>query len=129
MGGQRGNQLQSFVGKYTVMATLVRDLPIFKRRLGRLERKYRKTIDEVERLITRLEQGERPGDRIPGVGCAVYKVRLPNRAARRGKSGGFRVIYYAQFSDRVTLLTIYSKTDDTDISSAEIRGLVQEVEV
>lgn len=53
-------------------------------------------------------------------------MRLPNRAARRGKSGGFRVIYYAQFSDRVILLTIYSKTDDTDISIAEIRQLVTE---
>ena len=46
--------------------------------------------------------------------------------ARRGKSGGFRVIYYVQLSDLVTLLTIYSKTDDTDISIAEIRQLAME---
>ena len=65
---------------------------------------------------------------MPGVGYTVYKVRLPNRAARRGKSGGFRIIYYAQFSDRVTLLTIYSKTDDIDISNAEIRKLVTEAQ-
>jgi len=55
-------------------------------------------------------------------------VRLPNRAARRGKSGGFRVIYYVQFSDRVTLLTIYSKTDETDLSIAEIRQLALEAD-
>ena len=110
------------------MPTLVRDLPNFTRRLGRLERKYPKTIDEIERLIIRLAYGDRPGDRIPGVGYTVYKVRLPNQSARRGKSGGFRVIYYVQFSDRVTLLTIYSKTDDIDISVAEIRDLVMEAE-
>ncbi len=108
------------------MPTLVRDLPSFKKRLGRIERKYPKTINEVENLIASLAQGERPGQRISGVGYTVYKVRLPNRAARRGKSGGFRVIYYAQLSDRVSLLTIYSKTDDTDISIAEIRQLVSE---
>lgn len=110
------------------MPTLVRDLPIFKKRLGRLERKYPKTIDEVERLITRLAQDEHPGDRIPGVGYTVYKARLPNRAARRGKSGGFRVIYYVQFSDAVTLLTIYSKTEETDISLREIQQLAQEAD-
>ena len=71
---------------------------------------------------------ERPGQRIPRVGYTVYKVRLPNRAARRGKSGGFRVIYYVQFSDRVTLLTIYSKTDETDISAREIQELAQEAD-
>jgi len=47
---------------------------------------------------------------------------------RRGKSGGFRVIYYVQLSDRVILLTIYSKSDETDISIAEIRQLVMEAE-
>ena len=110
------------------MPTLVKDLPNFTRQLGRLERKYPKTIDEIERLIKRLAQGDRPGDRIPGVGYTVYKVRLPNRAARRGKSGGFRVIYYVQLSDRVTLLTIYSKSDETDISIAEIRQLAMEAD-
>lgn len=124
----RWNPLKSCVGKYTARPTLVRDLPIFKRRLGRLERKYPKTIDEVESLIASLARGDRPGQLVPGVGYTVYKVRLPNRAARRGKSGGFRVISYAQFSDRVILLTIYSKSDQIDIGIAEIRDLVLEAE-
>lgn len=89
----RWNPLKSCVGKFTVRPTRVRDLPRFKKRLGRLERKYPKTIDEVESLIAILAQGERPGQLVPGVGYTVYKARLPNRAAGRGKSGGFRVIY------------------------------------
>lgn len=124
----RWSPLKSCVGKYTVTPTLVRDLPRFKKRLRRLERKYPKTIDEVECLIASLAQGNRPGQVVPRIGYTVYKVRLPNRAARRGKSGGFRVIYYAQFSDRVTLLTIYSKTDETDISDREIQALAQEAD-
>ena len=75
-----------------------------------------------------MERGDRPGQRIPRVGYAVYKVRLPNRAARRGKSGGFRVIYYAQIEDVVTLLTIYSKSDDVDINTSEIQQLAREAD-
>ena len=79
-------------------------------------------------LVLRLQDDERPGQRIPGVGYAVYKVRLPNRSARRGKSGGFRVIYYAQIADTVTLLAIYSKSEDVDISIKEIQQLAREAD-
>ncbi len=65
---------------------------------------------------------------MPGVGYTVYKARLPNRSAQRGKSGGFRVIYYVQIEDLVTLLTIYSKTEETDISVREIQQLAQEAD-
>ena len=78
-------------------------------------------------LVDKLEQDERPGVRVPRTGYIVYKTRLQNPAARRGKSGGFRVIYYVQLADRVTLLTIYSKTKYTDISVREIQQLVAEV--
>ena len=64
---------------------------------------------------------------MPGIDYAVYKTRLPNKAAGRGKSGGFRVIYYVQLADSVTLLTIYTKTEQTDISVREIQQLVAEV--
>ena len=110
------------------MPTTVRYHPRFDKKLESLERKYPRTTDEVLGLVDQLELDQRPGQRVPGVGYAIYKVRLPNRAARRGKSGGFRVIYYAQFSNRVTLLTIYSKTDDTDISDREIQALAQEAD-
>ena len=110
------------------MPTRISVHPQFDRKLERLERRYARTTYEVRGLIHQLTQDQRPGDRVPGVGYTVYKVRLPNRAARRGKSGGFRIIYYAQLSDRVILLTIYSKTDQNDISIAEIRDLVTEAE-
>ena len=83
------------------MATTVSYHPQFDKKLERLERKYPRASDEVLNLIDRLEDGARPGDRIPGVGYTVYKARLPNRTARRDKSAGFRVIYYAQVSDRI----------------------------
>lgn len=100
------------------MPTTVDTHPTFRKRTRRLRRRFASIHLELRPLFQRLRNDERPGQRIPGVGYTVYKVRLPNRAARRGKSGGFRVI----------LLTIYSKTDDTDISVGEIRQLVLETE-
>ena len=108
------------------MPTQVRNLPRFDQQLERLESKYPRTLDSVLALVRQLEQDARPGQRVPGTGYAVYKTRLPNRAARRGKSGGFRVIYYLQLADSETLLTIYSKTEQTDISVREIQQLVTE---
>jgi len=57
----------------------------------------------------------------------VYKVRLPNPSAQRGKSGGFRVIYYVKLADAVMLVTIYSKTEQTDISADELRRLLDDL--
>ena len=95
------------------MPTLVRTLPIFEKRLDRFERKYPKALDEVLGLIEQLEQDQRPGDKMSGLGFDVYKTRLRNPAARRGKSGGFRVIYYVQLTDRVTL-THHLRQNRTD---------------
>jgi len=71
------------------------ELPrLFLRELRNLAKKYPAVLKQFERLSDQLKNDERPGDKIPGVGYDVYKVRLPNPSAQRGKSGGFRVIYY-----------------------------------
>lgn len=68
------------------------------------------------------------GDQIQGVGYTAYKARVKNSDACRGKSGGYRVIYYIRTADRLILLTIYAKTKQTDISVEEIRRIIDEVE-
>jgi mRNA-degrading endonuclease RelE of RelBE toxin-antitoxin system len=106
--------------KVNVPAPFVRDLQ-------RLAKKYPAVVKTVEALAEQLKNDERPGDKIPGVGHDVYKVRLANPSAKRGKSGGFRVIYYVQLVDSILLLTIYSKTEQTDISAEQIRRIVEEL--
>jgi len=110
------------------MPTKVDIHPRFRKQTRRLRRRFALIHRDLRPLFQRLRNDERPGQLVPGVGYTVYKVRLPNLAARRGKSRGFRVIYYAQLSDRVFLITIYSKTEQNDISVAEIRDLVTEAE-
>lgn len=104
------------------------DVPApFLKELKRLARKYPSVLKAFEKLALSLKDDERPGDKIPGVGYDVYKVRLPNPSARRGKSGGFRVIYYVQLADAIILVTIYSKTEQTDISPENIRQILKEL--
>lgn len=110
------------------MPTQVETTPDFEKELDRLGRKYPAVFDVIAHLITRLERDERPGAKVGGVGYGVYKIRLPNPSARRGKRGGFRVILYFRTRTRVILISIYSKTESRDISNARIRRLIDSLE-
>ena len=59
-------------------------------------------------------------------GFPVYTVRLPNRSARRGKSGGFRVIYQDRDGELILLLLIYSKTERAEIPDDVIIPVIEE---
>jgi len=104
----------------------VETAPTFERDLKRLGRRYRRIRHDLEPLIRQLLTGETPGDRVQGVRTVVYKARLPNSDARRGKSGGYRVIYYLPADALTILLTIYSKTDQADIPAAEIARILRD---
>ena len=99
--------------------------PEFKRNIRRLARKYRRIRSDVAPVISQIEQGETPGDQIQRTGYTVFKVRIRNSDAQRGKSGGYRMLYYLKTPERVILVTIYSKTEQGDITAEEIRQIIQ----
>ncbi len=73
--------------------------------------------DERAELIDTLARDPLAGDVIPGLG-GVRKLRFA--AKGRGKSGGFRVIYYVLTTDRPILaLLIYGKNEQGDLSPAQ----------
>ena len=109
------------------MPTIVDIKKQFLKKAGKLAKKYRGILDDIDGLILRLKNDERPGDLIPNIGHEVYKVRMANPSAQKGKSGGFRVIYYVRFADRVVLLTIYAKTDQPDITVQDIMTLLEDL--
>ena len=98
----------------------------FIRRLKELTKKYPCVTQQVQTLIAELESGATPGDQIPGTGYTAYKARLPNPDAGKGKSGGYRFIYYIRTADSVIALLIYSKSDQVDVSPEEIKFLIDE---
>ncbi len=92
-----------------------------------LGRKYRLIADDVEDLVDVLEDGWKPGDRIPNVGGAeIYKVRLRNTSARLSKRDGFRVVYHVGGA-AITLLVICQKPRCADVQPARIRQLLSEL--
>lgn len=97
----------------------------FKKNLKTLAKKYINIKTDVTPYIARLEAGETPGDQIKGTEHRVFKVRLPNSSANKGKRSGFRLIYYLKIPEEIILLSIYSKSTQQDISSSEILNIIK----
>lgn len=100
----------------------------FKKDIKRLNKRFRRLRKDVDSLISQLEVGETPGNKVQGVKRDVYKVRLKSSDLQKGKSGGFRVIYYLQTADAVLLVTMYVKSEQEDISLDEIRRIIESFE-
>jgi len=98
----------------------------FKRQVKRLIRCYPKIRDDIQPIISALESGKTPGNRIQGTSNVLYKVRIKNTSAVRGKSGGYRIIYYLQTANDVLLVTIYSKFEQSDITTSELLSIIKE---
>ncbi len=98
----------------------------FKRNTRALEKRYRTIKSDLQPLIQQLQNGELPGDRIAGYAdYIVYKVRLKNSDIRKGKSGGYRIIYQSLRPTAVVLLRLYAKSDQDDVTTDEIRAIIQ----
>ena len=102
--------------------------PLFVRFLKHLAKKYRNIQADLQPLIDRLERGETPGVRVKGVKPPTYKVRVKSGDISKGKSGGYRVIYYLRTADFIGLLAIYAKSERTDIRPQEIRRMIEDYE-
>jgi mRNA-degrading endonuclease RelE of RelBE toxin-antitoxin system len=102
--------------------------PTFNRNLRTLAKKYRSIRNDIQPIIEQLTQGELPGDRIAGVGYVVFKLRIRNSDTQKGKSGGYRLIYYVQTATGIILLTVYTKSEQVDIAAEDIENIITEYE-
>ena len=100
----------------------------FKRSLRKLSRRYRSLRHDLQPLLDELAGGATPGDQLQGSDYCVYKVRVKNSDAQKGKSGGYRVIYYVKTSSSTVLVTLYSKSDQSDVESDEVRRIIMKYE-
>lgn len=82
--------------------------------------------DEYLGLQSFLLQYPQAGKVVPGSG-GVRKLRWAMRG--KGKRGGVRVIYYfKRQDDEIWLLTIYSKSEVSNIPAHILRQIAQEIE-
>jgi mRNA-degrading endonuclease RelE of RelBE toxin-antitoxin system len=100
----------------------------FEKKLYQLSKKYRNLRQDVEPIIKQLQQGNIIGDRLTGFGLNIYiyKARVKNSNLNKGKSAGYRLIYLLESETSILLLTIYSKSEQEDITVNEISFILNE---
>ncbi len=99
--------------------------PEFKRNVRHLAKKYCHIKSDLQPVLDALAAGDLVGKRIPKVNYAVYKVRAKNSDLKKGKSAGYRIIYALLSKTKIVLVTVYSKTEQGDISPAKIRQIIE----
>ena len=100
--------------------------PTFQKNIRNLVKKYRNIRQDIQPVINQLEQGELLGDQISGIGYPIFKLRVKNSDIKKGKSGGYRLIYYLKTLTGIVLLTIYTKSEQSDIEADEIGDIITE---
>lgn len=100
--------------------------PEFKRNLRGLAKKYRHVRSDVQPVIEQLQAGEAIGEQVPRTGYPIFKVRVQNSDIQKGKSSGYRLIYYRKMPTHIVLVTVYSKLDQGDVSVERIRRILRE---
>ena len=94
----------------------------FDKQLKKLVKKYPSLKAEIANLIKQLQTEP---DKSISLGNDCYKIRLAIASKGKGKSGGARVITYLAITDReIYLLSIYDKSQQSDIGDKELLRLV-----
>ncbi|MBM6945283.1 MULTISPECIES: type II toxin-antitoxin system RelE/ParE family toxin [Bacteroides] len=100
---------------------------IFRKEFKKLAKKYRSLPFDLERLIESIQENPIQGT---DLGNKLRKIRLAITSKGKGKSGGARIITYAitvrEDGIEVTLLTIYDKSDQENISDKELLDLLKQ---
>ena len=99
---------------------------VFKRQVRDLAKRYRKIKLDIQPIFEKLKNGELIGEQIQKTSYTVFKVRVKNSDIQKGKSGGYRVIYYVNSSTNILCILIYSKSEKDNVTATEIKKVIQE---
>ena len=99
---------------------------LFEKQLKRLTKKYPSLKIEFAGLISSLKGNPVQGKNL-GNNC--YKIRIAITSNGKGKSGGARVITYVQIvQTKIYLLSIYDKSEQSDIKDKDLQGWLEMIE-
>ncbi len=100
----------------------------FQKSIKILKKKFRSVKDDLYSVIRTLEKDPTIGDPIPGWNKEIWKIRAASSDIKRGKSGGFRLIYFWKAGEfKIYLLTAYFKGEKTKIAKREIEDLLKKL--
>ncbi|WP_428087487.1 type II toxin-antitoxin system RelE/ParE family toxin [Candidatus Thioglobus sp.] len=93
----------------------------FSKSFKRLAKKYKSIAIDYVNLIDSLESGNHNAVEISN---NIYKIRLQNSSNPKGKSGGFRVVYFFKTkANEIYLLDIFSKNETNSIHKSKLQEL------
>jgi mRNA-degrading endonuclease RelE of RelBE toxin-antitoxin system len=100
----------------------------FQKSIKALKKKYPKVKNDLLDYIKALEEDPSAGDPIPGWSKEIWKVRVASSDVRKGKRGGYRLIYLWKAGDTtIYLLSAYFKGEKTEITKKEIENLLKKL--
>jgi mRNA-degrading endonuclease RelE of RelBE toxin-antitoxin system len=100
----------------------------FQKSIKALKKKYPHVKDDLLRQIKTLEEDPSAGDPIPGWNKEVWKVRVASSDVKKGKRGGYRLIYFWEAGEtKVYLLVAYFKGEKAEITKKEIETLLKKL--
>ena len=104
--------------------------PKFKKQVKDLQKLYRSIGDDLNTYLNAFEEDTLPGEAIPEFSNRIFKDRIRNTDIQKGKSGGYRIVYYVDHADKeIYFLCIYSKNQQENILSKEIRLLLKQLDL
>ncbi len=83
--------------------------------------------EDLQALVAQLKANPLVGD---AYGENIYKIRMPDSSSNKGKSGGFRVLYYNVVKTdkgiKVYLITLFAKKDLDNIKKQQAIDIVKQ---
>lgn len=102
--------------------------PEFRRKIKPLAKKYHTLKNNINNLGIELVKNPFLGE---SYGANLYKIRLADESKGKGKSGGFRVMYYLAIKNEnnidIILITIFDKSETDTIKKKDAELLLQKV--
>ena len=99
----------------------------FKKAIKHFKKRYPNVTEDVSKAIRELQETPTKGDVIRGAKGA-RKVRVANSDMNKGKSGGYRLLYYVvdEPTKSIYLVMLFAKNEQENISTKEVIELLKE---
>ncbi|MBF0379243.1 MAG: type II toxin-antitoxin system RelE/ParE family toxin [Desulfamplus sp.] len=103
---------------------------LFNQSIKKLSKKYPNIIQDFKPLIEQLKQGNFQGDKLQGFSGLTYKARIASIDQNKGKSGGFRTIYYVITKDKeIFLMEVYAKAYQDNLTNEQKQAIKKLIEI
>ena len=108
------------------MSYNIRPTLAFQKQFRKLLKKYRSLTNDILALQASLLDSPIQGTPL---GRDCYKIRMAITSKNRGKSGGARIITNVHVvGETVYLLSIYDKSDKSNLDEGELDELLKEID-